>query len=371
MESAQTVSSKLRSSLPMTRKTKTTLTLVALAVICSINSLKGGSIVKTRFSPSLEWALSTPFPESRSGYAAGVLDGKLVIAGGTYWEGSRGHWIKKLYSASTHAFDPVSHHWRKLPSLPISLGYPASTVVGSKLFVLGGYTGRQVNRKIFVLQKSGGRYSWRVLKELSPPRIFASALSVGNAIYLVGGTTSFEAYDAAGTCCTSRTATKTLWVFHTDRPAEGWRPLSVYPGIARWLPAVTFASKSIWLFGGLFQGSPEAHPTIFSSVLRYDLAQGRWYVMPPLTKSIVREQPLTSLAVDDEIFLFTGHKQVWQFDLRSHRYTETTPMPEGAYVDRFFWLHHRIIGAGGESMVEGPRRRSQWTFVAQIVPAHE
>ncbi|MGH9343056.1 MAG: Kelch repeat-containing protein [Terriglobia bacterium] len=301
-------------------------------------------------------------------YAAGIIDGKLVIAGGTYWTGTPGHWTKKLYSASTDAFDPISQRWEKLPDLPVPLGYPASTVVGGKLFVLGGYTGLQVNRKIFVLKKSDGRYSWSVLRERGPGRIFASAVSWGKAIYLVGGTTSFEAYDAAGTCCTSKTATSTLLRFDMGHPARGWRKLSPYPGAPRWLPAVAIHGKSIWLFGGIFESDPKVPPTEFDGVLKYDLTQGRWNVMPRLPKPVATIQPLCSLALGNNIFLFTGHKQVWQFNLRTQRYSETTPMPESVYVDRFFWVDERIIGAGGESTPAGPRRRSPWTIIARLSP---
>lgn len=324
---------------------------------------------QSRSSWSLEWTQSAPFPEPRSGYAAGVLDGKLVIAGGTYWEGTKGHWTKKLYSASTHAFDPVSQRWEKLPDLPVPLGYAASAVVGNRLFVIGGYTGSAVNQRIFTLQKIGSRYAWRIFGNMRNDRVFASAVSVGRAIYLVGGTTSFEAFDAAGTCCASNTATNTLLVFDTDRPARGWQQRSPYPGRARWLPAVTSDGKSIWVFGGIFQAESKGAVTKFDEVLKYDLSQGQWNVMPPLPKGVADLQPLTSLAIKDHILLFSGQRKVWQLDLRTQQYSETTPMPEAAAVGQFFWLHQQIIGAGGESHIEGPRRRSPWTFIARLVAA--
>jgi N-acetylneuraminic acid mutarotase len=294
------------------------------------------------------------------------VDGKLIIAGGTYWDGTEGHWTKKRYSASTHAFDPASQHWERLPDLPIGLGYAASTVVDNKLFVLGGYTGSSVNRKIFTLGKVGTRYVWSVLGEMSADRIFASAVSVKRLIYLVGGTTSFEAYDAAGTCCTTNTVTNTLLVFDTDSPVKGWRQLAPFPGRGRWLPAATTDSKSIWLFGGMFQSDSKDPVTNFSEVLKYNFARQSWSAMLPLPKTIADMQPLCSLKIRDRVFLFTGEKTVWQLDLGTERYSETTPMPEAVVVDQFFWLRHRIIGAGGESQVEGPRRRSEWTFVARI-----
>jgi N-acetylneuraminic acid mutarotase len=334
-------------------------------------ALAGRAIVAGR-SPSswsLQWTQSASFPEPRAGYAAGVLDGKLVIAGGTYWQGVKDHWTKKLYSASTHAFDPASQRWEKLPDLPIPLGYPAAAVVGNKLYVLGGYTGSAVNQKIFTLQKIGSRYTWSVLGNMSSQRIFASAVSVGKTIYLVGGTTAFEPVDAVGTCCTTNTVTSTLLAFDTDHPARSWQQLSSYPAKARWLPAVTSDGKSIWLFGGIFKAEPRASVTKFDEVLRYDLSQGKWYVMAPLPKGVADLQSLTSLAIEDRILLFTGQRNVWQVDLHTQQYAETTPMPQAVAVDQFFWLHQQIIGAGGESQIEGPRRRSPWTFIARLVGA--
>jgi N-acetylneuraminic acid mutarotase len=318
---------------------------------------------------SLEWSQSASFPEPRAGYAAGVLDGKLVIAGGTYWEGAPGNWTKKRFSASTHAFDPDSQRWEKLPDLPVPLGYPASAVVGNRLFVLGGYTGSAVNHQIFTLQNIRGRYAWSVFGNLNVDRVFASAVSVGKSIYLVGGTTAFEALDAAGTCCTTQTATSSFMLFNVSHPAAGWQQLPPYPGGARWSPAVVINGGSICLFGGSFQADPTARTRTFDEVLKYDIPLAKWNVMPPLPKAIADQQPLTALGIDGNILLFTGQKTVWQLDWHKQRYAETTPMPEGAAVGQFFRLRHMIIGAGGESQIEGPRRRSPWTFIARVVPA--
>jgi len=349
---------------------KTSSSKFVTSIFATIGLLAlAGTLIMAGGSPtfwSLEWTQSASFPEPRSGYAAGVLDGKLVIAGGTYWEGTPGHWTKKLYSASTHAFDPTSQHWEKLPDLPVPLGYPASAVVGGRLFVLGGYTGSTVNHQIFALQKTGGQYAWRVSGSIKADRIFAPAVSVGRVIYVVGGTTAFEAFDAAGTCCASNTATSTLLELDTDHPANGLKQLSSYPGKARWLSSVASDGKSIWLFGGLFQAEQKAPVTKFDEVLRYDLSTGQWHVMPPLPTGAADLQPLTSLVIPNYILLFSAKKHVWKLDLRSQRYAKTTPMPEAVAVDRFLWLHQQIIGAGGEIQPEGPRRRSPLTLIARL-----
>lgn len=186
-------------------------------------------------SPKLKWAMSTPLPEARAGYAAGLVGGKLVIAGGTYWEGTKDHWIKKIFCGTTHAFDPVSETWEKLPDAPIPFGYAADVVVADKLFVLGGYTGSRTSRKILVLEEKRDRYMWSVLGDLPADRLFARALSVGNNLYLLGGTREFEPYDEAGTCCTSNTASKVLMALDTTDPKKVWRRLPPHPGAKRWL----------------------------------------------------------------------------------------------------------------------------------------
>jgi hypothetical protein len=316
---------------------------------------------------SLQWTKSAPFPESRADYAAGVLDGKLVIAGGTYWEGSKGHWIKKQFSASTHAFDPVSQVWEKLPDLPTPLACAASAVIENKLFVLGGYTGTEVSREIYTLAKHPGGYTWTEFGTLPFDRIFARAVSVGRRIYLLGGTTQFEPLDPTGTCCTSRTATNCFMVLDTAYPEKGWSQLASLPGPLRWYFSTATDGKQIWMFGGMFQARPQDRTANYSTlVFRYDIVRARWEAMQPLPEEDPKAGPPTPVVVKNRIILVTDLKKVWQLDLRSLKYSELPPLPEAASVDTFVWLKNRIVGAGGENEIEGPRRRSEWTFIGQF-----
>jgi N-acetylneuraminic acid mutarotase len=316
---------------------------------------------------SLQWTKSTPFPESRAGYAAGVLDGKLVIAGGTYWEGSKGHWVKKQFSASTHAFDPITQVWEELPDLPTPLGYAASVVVVNKLFVLGGYTGTEVSRKIYALAKTPGGYAWTDFGALPVDRLFAGAVSVGRRIYLLGGVTQFEPLDPAGTCCTSKTATNSFMVLDTTHPEKGWSQLAPLPDPRRWGFSTATDGKSIWMFGGTSRPRLQDPSTNYNTlVFRYDIAKVRWEAMKPLPEDNPNVGTPSPVLVKDKIILITGIKKVWQLDLGTLEYTELAPLPEAASVDKFVWLKDRIIGAGGENQIEGPRRRSELTFIGRF-----
>lgn len=318
----------------------------------------------------LQWTKSTPLPEPRAGHAAGVLNGKLVIAGGTYWEGEKGNWTKKLFSARTHAFDPRTATWEELPDAPMPFGYAAYAVVKNRLYVLGGYDGQNESRRIFALSRQSGEYVWEVVGELPQPRVFGWAAGVGSSLYLLGGVMRFEPMDDVGTCCTSTTATNRLQVLDTDNPDKGWRELPGYPGSKRWLFAAECDGDNLWMFGGIHTANATDTPTQFSDVMRYNLSERAWYQHAPLPDRTLRATPLSPLYIDGRIVFMSFGKNVWQLDLKTQQYTELAPLPEEAFVDRYVWLDNQIIGSGGENKIESPRRRSEWTFVGRFQPSN-
>ncbi len=314
----------------------------------------------------LQWTKSTPLPEPREGYAAGVLDGKLIIAGGTYWLGEKGNWTKKLFSASTHAFDPATQKWQQLPDMPFTLGYSASTVVNNRLYVIGGYTGTEESPKVLILAKQGNEYIWKEAGKLPDTRLFAKAASIGSSIYLLGGVRQFEPTDDTGTCCTSKTATNQLMVFDTTKPDANWRQLAPYPAAAKWLFAAVADEKNIWMFGGIYSENPGDPMTRFRDVLRYNIGEGTWTTLPPLPPQVLETAPLSPLLLDDKILLMSYAKTAWQLDPQTMAYSKQSALPEEVIVDRFVWIDDLIIGAGGESKIENPHRRSPWTFVGRF-----
>lgn len=318
---------------------------------------------------SLHWNKSTPFPEATSGYAAGVVQGELVLAGGTYWEGTPHHWNHKIFTATTYSFHPLTAKWDKLPDEPVTLGYAASTVVNDTLFVLGGYNGQHVSREILTFSKKGNHAVWKEYGKLPVDRVFAQAVTIGNSIYLVGGTTDFEPLDAIGTCCTSKTATHSLLVFDTKHPDRGWRELAPYPGAMRWSFTTETDGKSIWVFGGQFQANAKDPVQRFPQVLRYNPVNGEWIVAGRLPEELNTTAFVSPVYAEGRMILISSIKRTWQLDLATLTYKDLTPLPEATEVDKFVWLRNRLIGSGGENADNaGPRRRSDATFIGQILP---
>lgn len=316
---------------------------------------------------SIQWAQSTPFPEPTAGYAAGVLHRELVVSGGTYWLGTKDRWVKKIFSEATYSFHPTTLRWNKLPDALIPLGYAASTVVANKLYVMGGYTGEKVNREIYTLQNNHNQYIWKTFGELPVDRVFATAVPVGENIYLVGGATMFEPTDALGTCCTSSTATNSLMVLDTKHPGQGWRELAPFPGAKRLFFTAETDGDSIWVFGGQYQASPKDSVVNFDEVLRYNPGRGEWKLMGHLPEALKSRPFVSPIYAGKRMVLISSITKVWELDLQTLKFRELTPLPKEAFVDKFVWLGGHLIGSGGENTEDPPRRRSDWTFIGEFL----
>jgi N-acetylneuraminic acid mutarotase len=311
----------------------------------------------------LQWTMSTPAPEPRSDYAAAVLDGRLIIAGGTFWTGSKGNWLQKQFSSSTDAFDPKTQMWEKLADLPVPLGLSSATVIDGKMFVAGGFTGTAVNRQVFVLEKRHGKYAWTVFGEFPFDRVYPRALGVGSSLYLVGGTTKFEPRDPTGTCCTSKTATRTLLALDTKHPEHGWRELAPFPGPDRFYFNAETDGHSVWMFGGIYQADPKDTIVAFKDVDRYDVEQGKWKQLQDLPDVSKEGNSPSPVFVGDGFVIVNDSQKVWKLDLSGRNYIDLSPLPEAAQVDRYVWIGKTIVGATGENFIQGPRRRSDWVFL--------
>jgi len=317
-------------------------------------------------TPNLRWDKSTSIPDSRGSYASGILNGQLIIAGGTYWEGTKGNWIKKIYTPVVHAFDPMKEQWHKLPDAPSPFAYAASIVINNKLFVMGGFTGQQINSNIYTLERLSGKYIWKHFGAMPANRLFAGTVAVGTSIYLLGGTEQFEPYDPSGTCCTSRTAVRTLLTLDTAEAKPHWRSLAPFPGLPRWLFALQTDDESLWMFGGAYQEKVSDPITRIPEVWRYYLATDRWEQVGAVPAEAIEGSPLVPVRVGNSILLVSYKKKVWAFDCKTHKWSETTPLPEEVFVDKFFLVDGLIVGAGGENRLDGPRRRSDWTFIGHV-----
>lgn len=316
-------------------------------------------------TPTLVWRHATPAPEPRSGYAAGVIGGRLILIGGSYWEGKKDQWERKRFCATVDAFDPRTGRWEKLPDAPKSFCYAAYTQVGEEIYVLGGLQDGVASREIWALGPTQDGLRWRQCGELPGTRLFASAMAVGSKIYLFGGVERFEPLDDTGSCCTTSSATNALALWDTAKPDAGWTNLPPLPGHARWLQQAVIDGSALYVFGGIFQARVSDPSTSFNQVWRYDLDAREWQLLADLPEDL---QGAAVLVAARRILLIGATKHAASFEPRQRTFTPLAPLPESATVDRFVWLAPFLVGASGENELQGPRRRSEWTFVGRFEP---
>ena len=98
----------------------------------------------------------------------------------------------------------------------------------------------------------------------------------------------------------------------------------------------------------------------------HDIAQARWKEMKPLPEKSPNAAPPSPVIVKGKIILVADTGKVWELDPMTMAYRDLARLPEATSVDKFVWLSDGIIGAGGENNLEGPRRRSDTTFIGRF-----
>ena len=136
----------------------------------------GGSILGTveAYNPRTNtWRSCLPLSQGRARAVAGVVGGRLVVAGG--WDGV-GH-LK-----SVEAYTPTG--WTQLPPLPHATTAATACVLNGRLYVMGG---RNCD-KLQVLEMSEEReFAWTVKADLPAERYAAASAAHEGTLRLMGG----------------------------------------------------------------------------------------------------------------------------------------------------------------------------------------
>jgi N-acetylneuraminic acid mutarotase len=134
------------------------------------------------FDPMTEtWSRSVPLPEARGGAAAAVVDSVIYVMGG--WTPAN------PASATVEAFDLRTQRWTRKASMPTARSATTATVLNGRVYVLGGF--RLVNDvpefTDMVESYNPATDAWRTEPSLPAAIAYGESVSLGDAIYLIGG----------------------------------------------------------------------------------------------------------------------------------------------------------------------------------------
>ena len=295
---------------------------------------------------TLEWRERAPLSLARAGYMAGVIDGKYVIAGGSYWTHDEKQWTDEV-----DLYDPERDSWVQASRLPEPRSDAASVVVKDDLYLFGGGAKEDIRRDALVFDKG----SWQPLPsaELPEPRLYSVATAVKGVIYLLGGMSKHGDYSSLS---------NQMWSWNPRSPDTGWRKLKPIPGPGLITEAVSALNGKIYVLGGAKTGGRDV--VNVNTAYQYDPATQNWTTLPALP---IERRCWWGVALNDEILLFGGYTETNESDVfaykpRTQNLIKVSQMPHGLCDAKFFPIGESIFGLGGES---APAIRGRWTLEAR------
>lgn len=288
-----------------------------------------------------KWTEREPLPLPRAGCAAGVVQGRVVVAGGTLWQGDKKVWVDRV-----DRFDPRLNRWEACAPMPRPHGDAACAVLGDDLYVFGG--GADGSCEAGVCRLRSG--AWALLEDcaLPSPRKQPAVAVLDGTVYLVGGYTTGEL----------TSATATLWSW---RPGGRWEPRAPRPGILRFTPAVAAVGDRILVAGGAT--SEDGSVRNLDDILAYDPGADSWSEIGRLPQPI---RAACGLAQGGRMLFIGGYtdafeKPILSIDPISGAVSPAGALPHGLADTRFVGVGASVIGVTGES---GIKQRAPWTLQA-------
>lgn len=291
------------------------------------------------------WSLCAPLALPRAGYAAGVVNGKWIVAGGSYWtlEG-------KQRTGATDGFDPQCSCWVGLPAMPLPLSDAASVVVGNTLYVLGGSDMAGTSREVYALE--GGRWAHRLDMQLPETRTNGAAVTDGRLIYIVGGLMQTGNYSSG---------LRSVWVIDPDDTRLSWRRLADFPFDPRISFGAAMLQGKMYIFGG-YRAVGVEHRNL-NDIWSYDPTTDEWSRAGTLQKG---RRALWAVTDSEQIYLFGGYTDTFSADILVYRagtVRKDGMLPEAVADAKFAAMGCRWYMTGGET---GIRIRGKHTWAGTL-----
>jgi hypothetical protein len=283
--------------------------LAALAAVAAIVLIAGsgsdepetdraGAIPSARLKAASPWRPLPPMPTPRQNMGSTVVDGTIWVVGGL-GGGSIG-------SRRVEGFDPVVNGWKVGPDLPVRLHHEMVVTYKGELVVMGGWEPKrsdpagEISARVYALRDG----EWVPLPSLNQPRAAGAAAVVGNRIVVVGGQTgrslidTTEVFDGERWTVTDAIPTPREHLAAASDGrfvyAVGGRALSPDKNTAalerydpvrdRWarladMPTARGGLAAALTDGNLFAIGGERPTTVLGDVESYNIASGTWSEM--------------------------------------------------------------------------------------------
>lgn len=262
-------------------------------------------------APSNSWRTLAPLPDpiGWAGMFAGVLDGRLVIGGGSHFP-KNPPWLQgaKEFNDRLWALAAPAGRWEELPlRLPEKSGNAAFAATDDAICVVGGIAADGFRAGAAKLSCAAGTWQWTPLPALPRPLGYAAAAIADGRIYVVGGQHA----------PTDKAATAETWSLGLAPAEAAWRREPDLPGPGVFVPGVAEDRGGFLVLGGMaFTADGALAPS--AAVYRFDAARRAWEHLPDLPEPRVAPASPCPRLPDGRILVIGGYAQVFPGAAREH-----------------------------------------------------
>jgi N-acetylneuraminic acid mutarotase len=202
-------------------------------------------------------------------------------------------------------YDPAEDSWKALAPMPARRGSPVAVTAGDRIYVIGGSTPGPKDTAVplpglhwslgTVEEYDPATNTWRQRSAMPTPRNHATAGLVNGKIYVIGGRVG-----AAGITAASNTNV----VEEYDPGTDAWGGVRARMPTARSAMASGVYGGRIYVTGGEFQDSQMM--ATFRALEAYDPASNTWSVLPSMP---VARHGLAGAVVGNRLHMVSGDVQ--------------------------------------------------------------
>ncbi len=271
-----------------------------------------------------EWEALPPLPAPNGGCMSGAHEGRIIVIGGTNWEGGVKNWLKNV-----HLFDPATKQWSTLTNaLDTPVAYGLEVLINEPklggLFggFLGGTDGKQPLKVLGTLVEDKIRLRPKPTLPAATVLMAGGAVENPGVIVLVGG------MDDPGNLAGVTRTTHVLEKKTVRRAAD-------YPGPPFAIAASAAGANELFVFGGMNYDATTQQPVNTAVAYAYSPAKDAWRPLKPLATPI---RGLAAVVLDAQhVYLAGGYTDSFTtaaviYDMQADTYRPAPPLPYPAMV---------------------------------------
>lgn len=283
----------------------------------------------------ITWKEAPSYPTLIKGPAVGMVDSRLLVAGGMSYpwrEVEYGFWLAteetpeaapSLVVPGEHIESPIGA-WHPLPPLPIGPGWTSGAAVAGGLAVVGGRrraVGNRATADVWFLDVQGGATTWERLPDRPSTAMVATTFAHDDLLYTAFGTDWLPHEHATGD----------LNIYRMDVRRRGdWEVAAQFPSDPRWMCGMGICNGRLYVIGG------HDHPVGGVKEVKTHNAH---------------EQIVNHSSEGVSVVSFC---EAWQYDIDSGQWQELAHPPRAFVADAFTVADRWVVLTGGQTSVVHP-----------------